>query len=156
MNKLELVNHVADETGMGKKESARLLNRSGRNVQTFNILSAQPKKPKSQHDTCWRGIPLCAILTVAKVFTVGQQSLQLGGFMMKTLSIKVPDNLEMDEQEAMLIITSKLFEQGKLTLGEAAEATGLSKRAYIEVLGIYGVSVFNLEAEDLASDYRNA
>ncbi len=99
---------------------------------------------------------MCPILTVAKVFTVGQQSLQLGGFMMKTLSIKVPDNLEMDEQEALLITTSKLFEQGKLTLGEAAEATGLSKKAYIEVLGIYGVSVFNLEAEDLASDYRNA
>ena len=75
---------------------------------------------------------------------------------MKTLSIKMPDNVEMDEQEALLIITSKLYEQGKLTLGEAAEATDLSKRAFIENLGIYGISVFNLDAEDLASDLRNA
>ncbi len=75
---------------------------------------------------------------------------------MKTLSINVPDNVEMDEQEALLIITSKLYEQGKLTLGEAAEATGLSKRAFIEMLGIYGISVFNLDAEELASDLRNA
>jgi len=73
---------------------------------------------------------------------------------MKTLSINVPDNVEMDEQEALLIITSKLYEQGKLTLGEAAEATGLSKRAFIEMLGIYGISVFNLDAEELASDLR--
>ena len=75
---------------------------------------------------------------------------------MKTLSIKVPDNVELDEQEALLIITSKLYEQGKLTLGEAAEATGLSKRAFIEMLGIYGISVFNLDAEELASDLQNA
>ncbi len=75
---------------------------------------------------------------------------------MKTLSIKVPDNVEMDEKETLLIITSKLFEQGKLTLGEAAEAADLSKKAFIEVLGVYGISVFNLEAEELASDLRNA
>jgi len=75
---------------------------------------------------------------------------------MKTLSINVPDNVEMDEQEALLIITSKLYEQGKLTLGEAAEATDLSKRAFIEILSIYGISVFNLDAEELASDLRNA
>ena len=75
---------------------------------------------------------------------------------MKTLSINVPDNVEMDEKEALLIITSKLYEQGKLTLGEAAEASGLSKRAFIEMLGIYGISVFNLDAEELASDLRNA
>ncbi len=75
---------------------------------------------------------------------------------MKKLSINVPDNVEMDEQEALLIIASKLYEQGKLTLGEAAEATGLSKRAFIEMLGVYGISVFNLNAEELASDLRNA
>ena len=75
---------------------------------------------------------------------------------MKTLSINVPDNVEMDEKEALLIITSKLYEQGKLTLGEAAEATDLSKRAFIEILSIYGISVFNLDAEELASDLRNA
>jgi len=45
---------------------------------------------------------------------------------------------------------------GKVTLGEAAEASGLSKRAFIETLGIYGISVFNLDAEELASDLQNA
>ncbi len=95
---------------------------------------------------------VCYIYRSKRILAV-QKSLWFGGIKVKTLSIKVPENVEMDEQEALLIITSKLYEQGKLTLGEAAD---LSKRAFIEMLGIYGISVFNLEAEELASDLRNA
>jgi len=75
---------------------------------------------------------------------------------MKTLSIKLPDSVDIDSQEALLIIVTKLYEQGKLSLGEAAEISGLSKRAFIEMLDRYGVSLFNLNAGELSSDFQNA
>ena len=75
---------------------------------------------------------------------------------MKTLSIKLPDSVDIDSQEALLIIVTKLYEQGKLSLGEAAEISGLSKRAFIEMLDRYGVSLFNLNSGELSSDFQNA
>ncbi len=75
---------------------------------------------------------------------------------MKTLSISLPDSVEIDAQEARLIIASKLFEQGKLSLGEAAELSGFTKNGFIDKLGILGVSVFNITAEELANDFKNA
>lgn len=75
---------------------------------------------------------------------------------MKTLSINLPDSVEIDAQEARLIIASKLFEQGKLSLGEAAELSGFTKNGFIDKLEIHGVSVFNISAEELASDFQNA
>jgi predicted HTH domain antitoxin len=78
------------------------------------------------------------------------------GLLMKTLSINLPDSVEIDAQEARLIIASKLFEQGKLSLGEAAELSGFTKNGFIDKLKILGVSVFNISAEELASDFQNA
>ncbi len=75
---------------------------------------------------------------------------------MKTLSISLPDSVDIDAQEARLIIASKLFEQGKLSLGEAAELSGFTKNGFIDKLGILGVSVFNITAEELANDFQNA
>ncbi len=75
---------------------------------------------------------------------------------MKTLSINLPDAVELDAQEVRLIIASKLYEQGKLSLGEAAELSGFTKNGFIDKLGILGVSVFNVTAEELANDFQNA
>ncbi len=41
-------------------------------------------------------------------------------------------------------------------MGQAAELVGLSKRTFIELLGKYGVSVFNYPAEDISQDVSNA
>ncbi len=51
---------------------------------------------------------------------------------------------------------SKMYEQGKLSLGQAAQLAGLTKRAFTELLEKYDVSVFNFPATDLASDIANA
>lgn len=59
---------------------------------------------------------------------------------MKTLTIDIPDNTEADEKEAKLIIASKLYENGKLSLAQAASLVNLTKRAFIEILGDYNVS----------------
>jgi len=75
---------------------------------------------------------------------------------MKTLTVKIPSTVELDESELLLILASKLYEKGKLSLGQAAELAGFSKRAFAEILGRYGVSVFNYSADDLDRDLENA
>lgn len=55
-----------------------------------------------------------------------------------------------------MIIASKLYEDGKLSAGQAAKVAGLSKRTFIELLGKYGVSIFSTSVTDLKSDIANA
>lgn len=75
---------------------------------------------------------------------------------MRTLKINIPDTIDLDKQEVLLMLASKLYERGKLSLGQAAEVAGLSKRVFMELLGKYGVSVFNYSADELANDIANA
>jgi predicted HTH domain antitoxin len=42
----------------------------------------------------------------------------------------------------------KLFEEGLITSGRGAEVVGLSKKAFIEFLGKYKVSIFQYDRRD--------
>lgn len=75
---------------------------------------------------------------------------------MKTVTLNIPDTLEMDSGEVAMFVAARLYEQGKLSLGQAADVAGLSKRTFAELLGKYNVSIFNYPASDLASDVANA
>ncbi len=75
---------------------------------------------------------------------------------MKSVTLQVPENLNMDSNELSMLVASKLYEQCKLSLGEAAQVAGLSKRTFAELLGKYNVSIFNYPASDLSSDVANA
>ncbi len=75
---------------------------------------------------------------------------------MKTLTINLPDTLEMDDRELVMIVATRLYEQGRLSLGQAAEVAGLTKRTFAELLGSYNVSIFNFPASDLSKDVANA
>ncbi|HMQ79786.1 MAG TPA: UPF0175 family protein [Ignavibacteria bacterium] len=75
---------------------------------------------------------------------------------MKTLTLNLPDSLNLDDKEAIMLLAVKLYEQAKLSLGEAADLAGLSKREFTETLGKYNVSVFNYPASDLSKDLSNA
>ena len=75
---------------------------------------------------------------------------------MKTLILNIPDTVDFDDKEALMAIASRLYEKGKLSLGQAAELVGLSKRSFMEILGTYGVSVFNYPTSDLDRDVENA
>jgi predicted HTH domain antitoxin len=75
---------------------------------------------------------------------------------MKTLTLNIPDSLDLNEQEVALLVASRMYEQGRLSLGQAAELAGVSKRTFAELLGRYGVSIFNYPASDLSGDVRNA
>ena len=55
-----------------------------------------------------------------------------------------------------MLVSTKLYEQGKLSLGQAAEIAGLTKRAFAELLSCYDVSIFNYPASDLTRDAANA
>jgi predicted HTH domain antitoxin len=75
---------------------------------------------------------------------------------MRTITLKVPEMSELDAAQLYMILASSLYEQGKLSLGQAAEVANLSKRAFAELLGNYNVSLFNYPATDLAQDVVNA
>ncbi len=75
---------------------------------------------------------------------------------MRTLQINIPDSVERNDNEITMFIAAKLYEEGTLSAGQAAELAGLSKRAFIEILGKYGVSVVSSSLEDLESDIANA
>ena len=73
---------------------------------------------------------------------------------MKIMTLQIPDNL--DESEAKSMLAAKLYEKRALSLGQAAEMAGYTKRAFIEVLGSYDVSIFNYPDNDLEKDILNA
>jgi len=75
---------------------------------------------------------------------------------MKTLTLDIPDSVDLNEHEVKMLLAGNLYEQGKLSLGQAAQLVGLTKRAFIEVLGKYGFSIVSDSVEDLHSDIKNA
>lgn len=74
---------------------------------------------------------------------------------MRTIQLNIPDSLDLKDSEFSMIIAAKLYEDAKLSAGQAAEIVGLSKRAFIEILGKYGVSVISTSVSDLHSDISN-
>ena len=75
---------------------------------------------------------------------------------MKTIQLNIPDTVDLNDREAKMLLASRLYEKGKLTLGQAAELVGLSKRAFMEILGDYDVSIFNYPVSELDNDIKNA
>lgn len=75
---------------------------------------------------------------------------------MKTIQLRIPDDIDLKDYDYSMIIAAKLYEDGKLSSGQAAEIAGLTKRTFIEILGRYGVSVFSNSLNDLHTDIANA
>ena len=73
-------------------------------------------------------------------------------FVMKTLILNIPEKLDLEPTETTKFLAAKLFEAGKLSLGQGAEMTGLSKPAFAEILGDYGVSVCNFPVAEIKYD----
>jgi predicted HTH domain antitoxin len=57
-----------------------------------------------------------------------------------------------DSGESRLMMALKCFELGRLSLGQAAELVGYTKRAFIDVLGHYGIPVADYAASELAAE----
>lgn len=61
---------------------------------------------------------------------------------MDTLTINIPTQINTKTFDVKIYLAAKLYEDAILSAGQAADIAGISKRAFIEILGHYGVSVF--------------
>jgi predicted HTH domain antitoxin len=75
---------------------------------------------------------------------------------MKKLVLDIPDTVDVSEQEAKTLLASSLYESGKLSLGQASELAGYSKRTFIELLDSVNVSIFSDSEQELENDIANA
>ena len=73
---------------------------------------------------------------------------------MTTLTLKVPDSLEKQHDETVRLIAAKLYEAGKLSLGQAAEMCGINKWDFPAVLAENNVSYFQYTGDDLLNEFR--
>ena len=71
---------------------------------------------------------------------------------MNTITLTLPDKVELDEKDTVRFLAAKLYESGKLSLGQAAELAGYSKVAFAEILGDYKVSLINYPVSDIIAD----
>ena len=60
--------------------------------------------------------------------------------------------VNLPEDEAKLLLAVKLYEVGKVSLGQAAKIAGFSKRAFMEILGRYRVPIFAYSPEELRQE----
>lgn len=75
---------------------------------------------------------------------------------MKTITFNIPDMSELDSKELSMMIAAQLYEKGNLSLGQAAELAGYSKRTFAELLGKSKVSIFNFPISELSNDVAHA
>lgn len=84
--------------------------------------------------------------------------------MPKTVEIELSDDTfaalrrSPDEvaQEMRLAAAVKWYEAGELSQGKAAELAGLSREAFIDVLGRFGVSAIQTRPDEVEADVRAA
>jgi predicted HTH domain antitoxin len=72
------------------------------------------------------------------------------------LNINLPDMINASEPYLKSFLAAKLYEKQELSLGQAADVAGMPKRAFAEMLGLYGVSLFSQNIEELKEDIANA
>ena len=72
---------------------------------------------------------------------------------MSELRIELPSGVPVEEARLLLMV--KLFETGRLSVGQAASGAGYSKRAFMELLGKLRVPVFDYPADELESEIED-
>ena len=75
---------------------------------------------------------------------------------MNKVILNIPENINLKAFDFSVYVASKMYEDGLVSVGQASEMVGISKRAFIEILGKYGVSLFSQSLEDLDNDIANA
>ena len=60
------------------------------------------------------------------------------------------------EREAKMAMAVKLFEMKRISSGIAAKIAGMDRVSFLLELHKYGVSMFNMEVDELNSDVENA
>ncbi len=71
-----------------------------------------------------------------------------------TLEIPLPESVTVTEHDAKMMLAGKMFEDGLLSSGQAADMVGITKREFIETIGKYGISVFQATPEEAERDHQ--
>ena len=74
---------------------------------------------------------------------------------MRTVTLKLPDNIDLNEKEISIMLAAKIYNLGKMSLGQAANLVDLNKEEFINELGKYNVSVFGETLEELEQELKN-
>jgi predicted HTH domain antitoxin len=83
---------------------------------------------------------------------------------MTTIQIDLPDEISVSlkeapaelEREIRMAAAAKLYELGKLSSGRAAQLANVTRVAFLQALGRYGVAILDLSREELVEDLKNA
>ncbi len=73
-----------------------------------------------------------------------------------SLDFDLPDSVQLSEYDAAMIIAGKLWQDGYISYGKAAEMVGITKKVFIESLGKYGFPFTNISADELREEIKNA
>lgn len=84
--------------------------------------------------------------------------------MSQTLTVEYPDRLpdalnmsrEEFERDARMALAAKLYELGRLSSAEAAGVAGLDRVRFLLALERFGVSVINMDDEELKQEFALA
>ncbi|TZF86361.1 UPF0175 family protein (plasmid) [Pedobacter sp. BS3] len=71
---------------------------------------------------------------------------------MTTMMLNVPEALEKEHDETVRFFAAKLYEAGKLSLGQAAEMCGMAKRDFTKILAKFNVNYIQYTYEDVLTD----
>ena len=84
----------------------------------------------------------------------------MDAFMKISYPAELPDALHLlkteFEQEAKMAMAMKLFEMKRISSGMAALIAGIDRVSFLLTLHKYGISMQNLEPQDLIQDIQNA
>jgi len=75
---------------------------------------------------------------------------------MRSIPLLIPEFVDITDRDILKIVAVKLYETGKLSLGQAAVLAGITKRGLIEELGGFGVALFSMDSGELERDIQNA
>ncbi len=71
------------------------------------------------------------------------------------ISVNLPE-INIKEDEVKLLLAIKLLEDGIVSLGKAAEITGYSEKAFVEILLHRGIPPIKYSNLDLDKELKNA
>ena len=72
------------------------------------------------------------------------------------LTLHLPLSIELDKRDTTIMLAAKLYEARRLSLGQAAQVAGYSKRTFMELLADYNVSLFDDDVDGLTRDIEYA
>ena len=68
------------------------------------------------------------------------------------MTVDVPEELGLDETDLKWRLAAKLFDEGLVSSGQAADIVGVTKREFILGVGKYEVSVFQYGIEEIIAE----